>query len=666
MLREHQNTRDPAILRSIYKAACDQYNMSCICQKHGLYWVPPGDRRIRRERTVTNPEAGFQPGRGFPFFSRLVDGYPEIARNIVAYTMTRHTAISVVLRYDFHDIYPPTQKFLDPKSGLPYRYHWGGRACAINSAPLPKYVLAPMFVCRDWHEMFGTAFFYLNSFSFESLGEFQIFCDRTDPQYLERILTLMITWIGSRMVSSNPRKNGPRYCPSRHGMHILNSFTNLRTFEIRIDESSSNRVRRKHENKPKRRPLQKSTKNHQNFTGNRSLRTMRGLDSITQLRGLKRLEIFDYNRRYPRATIRDQTFLEDTRRQVYSPKRITDKRKANLKTLPPLWKRDGPDDWVMSEKVREIVDGIFDMRPDEAEGEAEDEIAGNAGDDPDDDDGDEGGDDQNRNQDPGDRDDTRNDEFDLEDDFLQGSDNDTDTDTDTDDDDDDAPDQDANASRAAPAVSRTRNFAHGRGEVEDDEDEDIEMDGLKPKNVIKLEDDSDDDGFEFIHSEKRSSVKIEDDDELTFIGSVKRPTQTIDLSHLPDMEDQDTAFPSIEEGQEMKGVKAEDSTSVGGETVTMEDIPAFQERHPVRRETRSPFGPLPPRRGHTDQSSLFVRQSPSSQRSFSSSFFGYLGRPSSEKKRTIKEDDEVEDIVARPSLRRRLSAMTVDEDEMEE
>ncbi|KAL5352592.1 hypothetical protein ACLOAV_002540 [Pseudogymnoascus australis] len=649
-LRESGFTREAKLLRQIYKAACRQHNMSCNSQNHGLHYVPPHDRRVRRERTVANTAEGFQDGKFFNF-TGIMKEYPKIAIKIISYTMVRHAVVSVVARFDVHDVYPPTQGGLDRKTGLSYRFHWGSKACAINSAPLPRDVMAPMFVCRDWYEMFGTAFYHLNAFSFESLGEFQIFCDKTPDQCLERILTIMITWIGSRMATSNPRKKGPRYCPSRHGMHVLNKLINLRTFEIRIDETSPDRVRRKHEDGVKKKPLKKATKDHHNYTGYRCFRTIRGLDSITQLRGLKRLEVFNYRRSYPRATIRDRTFLEDTRRQVYSPKTGADKAKADLKTLKPLWKRTGPDNWVMSEEVRTIVHGIFDLRPD---GE-EDERAGIAGDDSDDDN--DGGGDDNLN--PGDGNDTEEDD----DDVQGGHNNHNRDDDDSDEDEDDAPDKGGNASRETPVVAEAGNFADGGGDYNGGGD-DIPMDGPDGNQGIKPGDNSDDGSSDFTGASRLSSINLEEDDELRFIRATTSPAQAIDLSQLPDLEDPDTVFPSIE-GQETE-VKLEDPTGAEG----MDSIPILEERPGLRRRSSSPFEPMSPRRGQTEQSSLFVRQSPSPRRSVSSRFLGYHGPSNPERKRSLDdmkdEDDDDDDVDGPPSLRRRLSNMSVDEDEAQE
>ncbi|KFY76398.1 hypothetical protein V499_03974 [Pseudogymnoascus sp. VKM F-103] len=643
-------TTDPAERELINKAACNQYNMSCIWQKHGLHSVPPNDRRIKRERRVANTDVGFEDGKFFNFAGLME--YPEIATRIISYTMVKHTPISVVVRFDVHDVYPPTQGGLDSKTGLSYRFHWGGRACAINSAPLPGDVLAPLLVCKDWYEMFGTAFYFRNSFSFESLGEFQIFYDRTPSQFIERVRAMMITWIGSNMPASNPRGNRSSHCPSRHAMHQLNKFTNLQIFEIRINESSADRMRRSHENKPKKRPLLKSTKNHQNSTENRSLRTLRGLDSITQLRGLERLEIFDYNRKYPRATIRDRTFLEDTRRQVYTPKTDTDNAKADLKSRKPLWRREGPGGWVRSSQVGNIVLCIYGLPLDKTQ----DERPNNARDDMDDDDNDAGGgDDQN----PGDD----NDADDDDDDDDQG-DNDNHNphdDSDSESEDDDAPDQGSNALSAVPTASMAGNFGHGGGENDDEEDDDIDMDKLDLNQGKKLGDDSDDDDFEFIHSEKLPPIKGEEYDELEFLHSVKRPTQTIDLSQLPDMEDPDTPLPSIEQDEVKQEVKSEDPTAAESRA-SMESIPFFDGQTRPQREVVSPFGRLTPRRGSSPQSSLFVRQSPSARSAFSSRLSGYFGSPGSERKRSFEDED---DDGAPLSVRRRLSDMTVTENEIE-
>lgn len=631
--------------------------MSSVPQNHGLYHVPPNDDALEWEPAVADTNAAFQPGKFFNFFALLND-HPKIAFKIAAYTMVKHTAISVVARFDVHDVYPPTQRGLDRKSGLSYRFHWGGDACAINSSPLPRDVLAPIFVSRDWHEMFATAFYFMNSFSFESLGEFGIFCKNTPRARWQRMPDMAITWIGSRMETSNPKYSGPRWCKSRWGMHQLGQFLNLRNMVFSLDETSNGRIRRKDEPESMKKPLERSTRDHDNYRMTRDLRKLRGIDNIYQLRGIEHIEVYDNYQDFPRAPVRDQTFVQDLRSQVCSPKSREDEVKAKPKNLAPLLRRkNGTAKYKPSRQVKQVLKYIFNSRPRNAGPERPQEMAGDDSDWDSDDNDEDLDDDQN----PDDFSDSESDDVDYDQlDNHQNPRDDADSDDD-DEDDDDAPDQGANALTAAPAASRARNVGNGGGENEDDEDEDIEMGGLEPKNVIKLEEDPDDDGFQLIHSSKLSPLKVEDDDELEFIRSDKRPTQTIDLTGLPpDMEDPDTVFPSIEEGHQEQEVKAEDPTGAEG----MESIPVFEER-PGPHQGFSPFGRLSPRRGQTEQSSLFVRQSPSSRRSFSSRFIGFFGGPSSERERPIGDEKEEEDIDSRPSLRRRLSDMSVDENETE-
>ncbi|KFY93597.1 hypothetical protein V500_03637 [Pseudogymnoascus sp. VKM F-4518 (FW-2643)] len=655
-LRESGYTRDPKKLKKIYKAACKQFNMSSVHQNHGLYYIPPNDDALEWEPAVADTDAAFQSGKFFNF-SALLKDHPKIAFKIAAYTMVKHTAISVVARFDVHDVYPPTQGGLDRKSGLSYRFHWGGDACAINSSPLPRHVLAPIFVSRDWHEMFATAFYFMNSFSFEALGEFGIFCKNTPRARWQRMPDMAITWIGSIMETSNPKKSGPRWDMSRWGMHRLGQFLNLRSLVISLDETSNGRIRRKDEPENMKKPLERSTRNHDNYRMTRDLRKLRGMDNIYQLRGIEHIEVYDNYQEFPQAPVRDQTFVQDLTNQVCSPKSREDEVKAKPKNLAPLLRRkNGTPKYKPSRQVKQVLKYIFNSRPRNAGPERPQEMAGDDSDWDSDDNDDDLDDDQN----PADFSDSESDDVDY--DQLDNHQNPRDdADSDDDEDDDDAPDQGANALRAAPAASRARNVANGGGEPDGDEDKDIEMDKLDPNQGRKLGDDSDDDGFEFIHSAKLSPIKIEDDDELTFIGSVKHPTQTIDLSNLPDMEDPDTVFPSIEEGHQKEEVKSEDLAGAEG----MESIPVFEEEIGPQRESLSAFGPLSPRRGQTEQSSLFVRQSPSSRHSFSSHVFGFFGRPSWERKRPIEDEEEGEDIDPRPSLRRRLSHMTMDEDETE-
>ncbi|OBT67915.1 hypothetical protein VE03_02494 [Pseudogymnoascus sp. 23342-1-I1] len=639
-------TEDPRERIPIYRTACGQFNMSSVYRKHGLRYVPPNDESLELEPAVADPTAGFQPGMNFNFHG-LLDASPEIVFKIAAYTMVKHTPISVVVRFDIYGVQPPTQGGVDKRTKLPFRLHYGGEACAINSAPRLTEVLSPLFVCRDWYEIFGTAFYFMNAFSFESFGEFGIFCERTSVGNLQRIREVDITWIGSKPERSNPSNTGPRWDKSRHELLRLGEFLNLKGLVISIDESSNGRIRRKDEPDNMKKPLKKSTKAHDNYRMTRDLRKVRGMDNIYQLRGIEHIEVYDYSRELPQTLIRDQTFVQDLRTQVCSPKSISDEAKAKRKNLKLMLPRNhGAPKYKPSNKVRKVLRFIFNSPPRYARPDVPQDIAGGDSDSGSDSDGNDSDFDGDQNHD--DVSDSESDD-DVDYDQLDNDHQDPHDDTDSDEEDDDAPDQGANALRASPAVPVARDSAHGRDEPNNDEDEDAEMGGLEAKDVVKLEEDDDDEDFEFIHLPKPSPIKSEDDDELTFISSRKRPEvefirsvespKTIDLSNFPDMEDADTAFPSIEGGQAKEEVKSED-----------EAVP--------------PFALFTPRRGQTDQSSLFVRQSPSSRRSFSSRFFGYLGSPSLERKRSF-EDDEDEDIVERPSLRRRLSNMTVEEDDME-
>lgn len=649
MLRDSGYTRDPKELKKIYRAACKQFNMSSVYQNHGLYYVSPNNEELGWEVAVADPTAGFQLGKFFNFAALLRD-HPAIIFKIACFTMVKDTAISVVARFDMHDVYPPTQGGLDRKTGLSYRFHWGSKACSINSSPLPAHVLAPIFVSRDWHEMFATTFYYMNSFSFDSLGEYGIFCKNTPRARWQRVSDIDITWIGSIMETSNPKKIGPRWDRRSWGMHVLGQFLNLRNLTISLDETSNGRIRRKDEPENMKKPLERSTRDHYNYRMTRDLRKLRGLDNVYQLRGIHNIEVYDNFQFSPKTPVRDQTFVRDLRRQVCSPKSREDVAKAKMKNLKPFLRRNrGTPKYRPSRQVKHVLKLIFNSKPRHVRPGVPQELADDSDSDADDNDED---DDVDDDQNPDDSSDSEDDDVDY--DQLDNDHQNPYDDTDSDEDNDDAPDQGANSLGVSTAASRARNFANVGGENNGDGDEDMEMNEL-PGNIVKLEEDSDD-GFEFI-SARPSPIKVEDDD-VTFICSVKGPAQTIDLSQVPDMEDPDTSLPSIEEGSLKEEVKSKDPDN------GMESIPVFKDQIGPQVEAPSPFQHFSPHRG-TDQSSLFVRQSPSSRRSFSNRVFGYLGRPSADRKRSIEDDNEDEDqhIAAHPSLRRRLLHMAVDDDE---
>ncbi|KFY12543.1 hypothetical protein V492_03816 [Pseudogymnoascus sp. VKM F-4246] len=655
MLRDSGYTRDPKILKTIYRVACKRFNMSSVPQNHGLYYVPPNDEALHLEPVVADPTAGFQQRKFFNFAALLKD-HPAIVFKIAVYAMVKDSAISVVARFDVHDVYPPTEGGLDRKSGLSYRFHWGGKACAINSAPLPRDILAPIFVSRDWHEIFASVFYFMNSFSFESLGEFCIFCNNTPRARWQRMTDVSITWIGSIMETSNPRKSGPRWDRSRWGMHRLGLFSNLRSLVICLDETSNGRIRRKDEPEHMKKPLERSTRYHDNYRMTRDLRKLRGMDNIYQLRGIEHIEVYDNYQLSPLAPVRDQSFVQDLKNQVCSSKSKEDVKKAKIKNLMPLLRRRrGTLRYKPSRQVKDVLKLISKSRPRYPRPQFPREM---------DDDSDCDDSDDSDDEDRGDISDSDDDvDYDQLDNDDQSQSDDSNSDSDSEDG-DDAPDHGANALRAASTVSSAGNFGHSGGNNDNDNnDDEDEMDGLEQKNATKPDGDSDD-GFEAIQSEKPVEVKDEGDDEIKFIKSVKR-SQIIDLTQLEDMEDPDTAFPSVEEDEVKEEMKEENPTGAGSMDA-MESIPVFEGRPGLHRGAWSPFGNLSLRRGRTDQSSLFVRQSPSSRRSFSSHFLTSFGRPSYERKRSIDGDDDDDDMVARASSRRRLSSKEFDDEEMEE
>ncbi|KFY34735.1 hypothetical protein V494_06521 [Pseudogymnoascus sp. VKM F-4513 (FW-928)] len=658
-LRDSGYTRDLSELIPIWKTACRQYNMSSKRQKHGLIYVPPNDEALEVEPTVADPTAGFQPGR-FCDIS-LLNHHPKIIFKIAAYTMVKHNPISLVARFDIHDVYPPTQGGVDKRTGLSIRLHWGGRTCAINSSPLPNDVLSPLYVCRDWYEIFGSAFYVMNKFHFESFGEFGIFSRMTSRASRQRIREIDITWIGSRMEKSDPNNTGQQWDRSRWGLHRFGEFLNLGSLVINIDEGSTGRLRRKNEPNGMKRPLKNSTETHDNNRMNRDLRKLRGIDNVYQLRGIKHIELNDYSQEFPQTPVRDQSFVQDLRNQVCSPKSIDDKAKAKRKNLTPmLRRRKGTIQYKPSRQVKDVLKLIHKSRPRYPRPQFPREM---------DDDSDSDDSDDSDDEDPGDISDSDDDvDYEQLDNDAQSQSDDSDSDSE---DDDDAPDHSANALGAASTVSRAGNFGHSGGNNHNgNNDDDDEMDGLGQNNATKPDGDSDD-GLEPIQSEKPAEVKVEDDDDLAIIGfaeapevefirCVKRPNY-IDLTQLPDMEDPDTVFPSVEEDEVKEEVKEEDPAGAGSMDA-MESIPVFVGRLGPRREASSPFGHLSLRRRRTDQSSLFVRQSPSSRRSFSSHFLASFGRPSYERKRSIDgNDDDDDDVVARASSRRRLSSKEVDD-----
>lgn len=233
------------------------------------------------------------------------------------------------------------------------RWFFGVKRCAINSSPLYLDVLGPIFVSREWHEIFATAFYALNTFSFQSVGEFGIFCRRTWIGKLERVQNIKQIWLGSKM------SMGPNWCKARYALHKLGKMKRLRRYDMILNESGSIYVRRKNEPDIYRRTLLTTTKDHDNSRKFRELRKMRGIDNLYQVRGLDHIAVYDYEKGHYEE-VRDQGFVKDLRYQVCAPKDAKGQRLAEVRNLKPLLRRpEGQPLWRASTQVRWIIENFY-------------------------------------------------------------------------------------------------------------------------------------------------------------------------------------------------------------------------------------------------------------------------------------------------------------------
>lgn len=293
----------------------------------------------KKSVTVLDPVVAFRQDKVFDF-DRLLKEAPAAIGLIAKYTMTKDKPINVIVRLDKFDVYPPIQGGLDPRTGLPFRFFWDEGKCAINSAPLPKDVLAPLLVNKTWLEIFGTCFYATNTFSFQSLGEFGIFTERIGRARRHRIQHINLWWIGSRMKKSykESKKSKDKYSLRTWSLRHLTGVRRLKTLKIFLDECSKNRMRRKHEPKFVFNRLEKATRSHENKRKFRDLRKLLGLDWAFQLRGIEYVEVYNYGAPEPLTKIHDQSFVDDLRAQVMQPKKGKKAEYARVNKLSPLLK----------------------------------------------------------------------------------------------------------------------------------------------------------------------------------------------------------------------------------------------------------------------------------------------------------------------------------------
>ncbi|KAH8903483.1 hypothetical protein BR93DRAFT_918150, partial [Coniochaeta sp. PMI_546] len=239
-------------------------------------------------------------------------------------------------------------------SGMYNRFYWDNEKLLDLTADAvdPQEVLGLLLVSKDFYFKGIHAFYGLNTFAFSSIGEFGRFCKGIGHQRAARLQFVELTWTGSQYLTA-----GRTSSTSRTGKTVekwdsvrtrpfsfLLELRRLRTLDIFLDESGPLYERRKYEPTETKAKLLDRTALQPNFRGNRSLRTLQGLDYVCALRGLDSVRLYDLHLMSQDVSpvtglhpIRDTSFVADVNSAVTMPKSAQEGRNCQLKNLPRLF-----------------------------------------------------------------------------------------------------------------------------------------------------------------------------------------------------------------------------------------------------------------------------------------------------------------------------------------
>lgn len=130
-------------------------------------------------------------------------------------------------------------------------------------------------------------------------------------------------------------------------------------------------MRRRHEPRGIIHHMKGKTQFQPNFRGFRALRTVQGLDYVSCLRGMDRVEVWDFDRwlttKEKKRPVRDFSFIMDVNNAVRRPKEARDRSRSQLRHLFPLINSFVPsgEDWAL------VIEALESHR---AEKEGEDDV----------------------------------------------------------------------------------------------------------------------------------------------------------------------------------------------------------------------------------------------------------------------------------------------------
>ncbi len=259
--------------------------------------------------------------------------------------------------------FPSAADLGEHRSGYKNVFYWGERECSITEDGVdPNQLLAILSACKRMFFLSANIFYSLNTFAFSSLGELGRFMQGSGLARIARIQHIEVVLTGSQRLTCRPDSRGrPPFSRRTFPLTWFADLPRLKTLVIHINESGKQYVRRKTENAAVKKFMTAKTAGQPNTRMTRALRCVQGLDYIYQLRGLKFVKFYDFQKALDgdgiREPVRDWSFLEDVSNVVTMPKVPKREEQAQLENLEPLVPED--QNWQPSAEDWELVKPLF-------------------------------------------------------------------------------------------------------------------------------------------------------------------------------------------------------------------------------------------------------------------------------------------------------------------
>lgn len=330
----------------------------------GILFVPRHRREVPDDMS---PEADDMSPEGDPIIPEMPEGLQlpdnvlfRILDNLLWYEGYLCHCIS---RLDLHEgpgSFPSQRELGGRRTGIRGRFFFSQdqrTPVSLTHDTLdPNDVLAALLVSRKWC-WYGThVFFGKNTFAFSSLGEFGRAMKGWGTARVQRVQHVELTWLGGRVVRFNlppEERQDARTQP----LEWLCEMSNIRTLAIHIEETNRKVIRRRREPEEIKSYLRRKMAGKVQGRMTRALRCVRGVDYLTQLRGLHWFRAFNLDLEYQGLTrqeslIRDQSFTIDVCRAVTQEKKPSaaeESRPEKLDLLFPFsdqgrWNPEDEDD----------------------------------------------------------------------------------------------------------------------------------------------------------------------------------------------------------------------------------------------------------------------------------------------------------------------------------